>query len=96
VLQGKLAVLIFSDSGEITDTVIIDGKNVRGIDIKPGTWHSIVALESGTVIFETKDGPYVAATDKDFGSWAPDEKSPDKTAYLAKINKYLTTRCSSD
>jgi cupin fold WbuC family metalloprotein len=30
-----------------------------GLDIPAGQWHSIEVLESGTVILEVKDGPYI-------------------------------------
>lgn len=31
---------------------------VPGMTIAKGQWHKLVSLESGTVIFEAKDGPY--------------------------------------
>jgi cupin fold WbuC family metalloprotein len=89
VLQGSLAVLIFNDQGRITDTLILDCRKSFGIDIKPGVWHSIVGLVSGTVIFETKDGPYIQATDKDFALWAPEENTPESRQFLAMLKNNL-------
>ena len=30
-----------------------------GVHIPAGQWHTLEVLESGTVIFEVKDGPYM-------------------------------------
>lgn len=88
VFQGSLAVIFFNDTGDLKDVVILN-EQVKGIDIKPGVWHSIVALESGTVIFEVKTGPYIQATDKDFAPWAPQENIPEARVYLEKMKKYI-------
>ena len=37
-------------------------KNVFGIHIPKNTWHKVEVLQSGTVIFEVKDGPYTPLT----------------------------------
>ena len=34
------------------------GSTVVGLNIPIGQWHTVRALESGTVIMEVKDGPY--------------------------------------
>ena len=38
---------------------------VVAVNIPTGQWHTVKALESGTVILEMKDGPYVPITDAD-------------------------------
>ncbi len=30
----------------------------RMIDVEKDRWHSLICLESGSVLFESKDGPY--------------------------------------
>ncbi len=76
-LQGKAAVLIFDDAGRVRDRAEISpaGATVL-VEIPAGAWHTLAALQSGTVLFESKPGPYAAETDKDFASWAPGEDSP--------------------
>jgi len=81
VLRGKCTVVIFDDIGTITDCVPLDGKENAGIDISPGVWHSLICDIPGTVLFETKDGPYIPATDKDFAVWAPAEGDPAATGF---------------
>jgi cupin fold WbuC family metalloprotein len=81
ILRGKCTVILFNDVGTITDCIPLDGKENVGIDISPGVWHSVICDAPGTVLFETKDGPYVPATDKDFAVWAPIEGDPAAAGY---------------
>ena len=47
----------YDDSGNLTETIdMIPGGVVLNVPI--GQWHSLKSLESGTVLFECKDGPY--------------------------------------
>lgn len=76
-LRGRIAVFEFDASGEIKDCIILDpNKGNFGIEIAPGTYHSLISLESGSVAFEVKKGPYELATAKDFAIWAPAEGEP--------------------
>lgn len=82
VLRGSVAVLLFSDRGEVVRReVLCPGKN-PGIEIAPGEWHTLCALEPGTIVFEVKDGPYNPLTDKNFAPWAPNENHPDAPRVL--------------
>ncbi len=77
ILKGKAVVLEFDDNGIVTDYILLDSsKGNYGVDILPGSWHTIIAL-TPCVVFESKDGPYVKVTDKDFASWAPKEGDPN-------------------
>ena len=72
ILKGKVAAVEYSGSGEITDFCILDPDTGNfGIEFAPHLWHSLIALESGTVVYEVKDGPWDPADDKFFASWAP-------------------------
>ena len=86
ILRGKLALLIFTDTGGIdfeqSRVLSADGGSL-GMDIPPGFWHSLVALED-TVIYEVKGQPsggYVQAQDKDFAPWSPEEGSREADDY---------------
>lgn len=66
ILRGKLKVLFYNDMHELTNSILLDPIIGNfGIEIPMGQWHSIEVLESGTVIFEVKDGPYSPITEKD-------------------------------
>ena len=52
LLRGRIAVFLFDNKGEITQTQILDPKEgVYGAEIKAGTWHGLLVLESGSVIY---------------------------------------------
>ena len=60
ILRGKVRVSIYNDYGQITESVVLslaDGK--YGVDIAKNVWHGVECLESGSVIFEVKEGPFV-------------------------------------
>ena len=42
----------------IEDVVLSQESGNYGVDIPKGVWHRVEALESGSVIFECKEGPF--------------------------------------
>lgn len=59
ILRGKAEEILYDNQGNITDRILMQpGFGCVGIDIEKGRWHKIISLETGTVIFEAKDGPY--------------------------------------
>lgn len=60
LLRGKLRMMFYNDDKEIIEETILSPDSANyGIHIPAGVWHAMEVLASGTVIFETKDGPYV-------------------------------------
>ena len=60
LLRGKLRMMFYNDDKEIIEETILSSESTNyGIHIPAGVWHSMEVLASGTVIFETKDGPYM-------------------------------------
>ncbi len=60
LLRGKVVVQTFNDDGSMIDSIELcpdDGK--YGANIPKGVWHKIESMESGSVIFECKEGPFV-------------------------------------
>lgn len=58
-LRGRLVVVIFSCGGQVRARWELGpglGK-VAVVDLEHGVWHSMVALEEDTVVFEVKVGP---------------------------------------
>lgn len=86
VLRGRLGLVIFDDGGGILKVVELSaGGGDLGVDIPHGNWHSVVGLESGTVFFETKAGPYLPLTQEERAPWAPGEGEPAALGYLGKL-----------
>lgn len=89
-LRGRFAALIFSDSGDAEQVIPFGARGgTAGVDVPAGAWHAIVSLESGSVFFETKPGPYEPLSDKDWAPWAPAEGSAEAPAYLAKLEEIV-------
>lgn len=59
-LRGRLVEEFYDDLGRICEEAIDLSPNgpVVALNIPIGQWHTVRALESGTVILECKDGPY--------------------------------------
>ena len=60
LLKGKIRVNLFNDAGNVTESVVLNPSDgVYGVDIPKNVWHNVECLESGSVIFEVKEGPFV-------------------------------------
>jgi cupin fold WbuC family metalloprotein len=88
LLQGRLGVVFFDEKGNVTQAAILaPGGEAVGVTVPHGEFHTFVSLESGTVFFESKAGPYQALTDGERSPWAPGEGSDDSAVYLAELRK---------
>jgi cupin fold WbuC family metalloprotein len=87
VLEGALDLLIFDDSGAISERVEMSPDNVRAVEVPPGTWHTYICREPGTIALEVKQGAYVPTPEEDFAPWAPPENAPGSTEYLASLRR---------
>ena len=60
ILRGKVRVTTHRDDGSIIEDVVLCAEEGRyGVNIPKGVWHKLESLESGSVIFECKEGPFV-------------------------------------
>ena len=56
-IRGHFEEYFYDENGNLTDTIdMVPGGVV--LNIEKGLWHSLKCLESETVLFEAKDGPY--------------------------------------
>ena len=61
ILRGRVRVNIYNDRGEVTQTTVLcQEEGNLGVDIPKELWHNVECLEPGSVIFEVKEGPFVA------------------------------------
>lgn len=59
LLRGKIRWHFYDDAGKETESVVLDANSdVRCINVEKARWHSLECLESGSVLFESKDGKY--------------------------------------
>lgn len=60
ILRGKVRVTTHNDDGSIKEDVVLSQESGNyGVDIPKNVWHKLESLESGSVIFECKEGPFV-------------------------------------
>ncbi len=86
VLKGKLLVLEFDIHGNIAGHAVLDpSEGSHGAEIPPRTYHMIIALEPGTMVYEIKNGPYSPINDKNWAPWAPREGEPGNPEYMRAI-----------
>ncbi|MBR5298337.1 MAG: WbuC family cupin fold metalloprotein [Parabacteroides sp.] len=84
LLRGKVILFLFDEKGNITNKQLLDpSKGLYGAEIKAGIWHSLLVLESGTVIYEIKEGPFAPLSSENFAPWSPDPSEENK------IKKYM-------
>ena len=58
-LRGRLVEEFYDEDGRFREEIeLAPGGPVVALNIPAGQWHTVRALESGTVIMEVKDGPY--------------------------------------
>ena len=66
VLRGRVVEEYYSPDGSVEESVEVAACGpVCALNIPAGRWHSLRALESGTVILEMKDGAYEPVREED-------------------------------
>ena len=63
-LRGHFEEYFFDAAGHLTDTFDMRPGGLV-VNVPAGQWHSLRSLESGTVLFECKDGPYEPMGEED-------------------------------
>lgn len=59
VLRGKIRWIFYDEQGNETEQVTLDANGwPRMLNVERDRWHSLVCLESGSILYESKDGPY--------------------------------------
>lgn len=92
LMRGSLGVLIFDDSGTITEArTLVAGGACCGLTLAANVWHSVVSLEAGTIVLEVKQGPFVPLAPEERAIWAPADGSAATSSYLADMQSRFST-----
>ena len=60
LLRGRVMVKTYNDDGSVIDSVeLCPDEGKYGVNIPKGVWHNLESLESNSVFFECKEGPFV-------------------------------------
>jgi cupin fold WbuC family metalloprotein len=89
-IRGSMALITFDHQGSVTG-ILRFGFEKQGSDLAAGAevassiWHTVVALEPGSVLLEVKAGPFDPNQPKDLAPWAPEEGSSMAQGYLQEM-----------
>jgi cupin fold WbuC family metalloprotein len=90
LISGRLGIILFSDAGAVTETVILSRENgILAADVPSGVFHTAVSMEPGTVFFEAKAGPYLPLGEAEIAAWAPRETDVGAAQYLEQLRQHL-------
>ena len=90
VLRGRLGCVVFDEAGTIVQSCVLAPGSARvGIDIPHGTFHTVFALEPGTIFFEAKAGPYQPLGEAECASWAPREGQAGCAEFCAMLERAI-------
>lgn len=90
LLRGKLGAVIFDEAGQVVSAVVLHPGQTA--DVPHGTFHTWLALEDGTIFFETKAGPYVPLAPDEKAAFAPPEGDPRVPDYLVWLKSLCPVR----
>lgn len=66
LIRGRVTVLFYNVDWVLTERFDLNPLvGNYGVQIPAGQWHTLEVLESGSVIFEVKDGPYMPSAPED-------------------------------
>lgn len=82
VLQGRLGLLTFDEAGQVLlRRELSVAAGCLGVDLAPGQYHALVALDGDCLFFECKAGPFTPLGEGERPAWAPREEAADAAAY---------------
>lgn len=87
-IRGRLALIMFDDVGDIASCyhfAVNQPDTAAGVEVPAGCWHTVVALEPGSILLEVKAGPFDPSMPKEMAPWAPDEGTEAARSYLATL-----------
>jgi cupin fold WbuC family metalloprotein len=95
-VRGLFALVVFDDEGNVQEVIHFGTEHYAktqdlsvGVDLTPGIWHTIVALQPGSILLELKAGPFNPNAAKEPAPWAPDEGTEDGVQYLRALRERI-------
>lgn len=93
-VRGRMTLVLFDELGRVMQTVPFgtvpcDEGCDAGVEISPGTWHTVLADLPGAVLFEVKAGPFQLQRAKEWAPWAPAEGTVEVAAYMAELRQIV-------
>jgi len=85
-----MALVEFDADGKVNTVIHMGSEKYRaslavGVEVTPDSWHTVVALEPGSILLEVKAGPFDPTEPKELAPWAPEEGSEMAERYLEEL-----------
>ena len=94
-VKGKFALVEIFDDGEFKQFTVFSSErfsqaddSIFGVEITPDIWHTVIALEVGSVLLEIKEGPFNSEIAKEPAIWAPEPQSVGVSEYLLSLYSF--------
>jgi len=86
LLRGTVLAVAFNDDGSIRDHAVLNrNSGTLGVEFEENTFHMLTSLESGSVVYEIKEGPFVPHTEGSSAPWAPNEGTCESKIFLQSV-----------
>jgi cupin fold WbuC family metalloprotein len=86
LLRGTVLAVTFNDDGTICNHAVLNrNSGTLGIEFEENTFHMLTSLETGSVVYEIKEGPFVPHTEGSSAPWAPKEGTDESAAFLQSV-----------
>lgn len=90
LLKGKILAVVFNDDGTIRDHAILNRETgVLGVEFVENAYHMLTSLETGSVVYEIKEGPFIPHTEETSAPWSPKEGSAEAKSFLETVFEQL-------
>lgn len=71
ILRGRILWMFYDENGNETERVTLDADgDIRMLNVERDRWHSLVCLEEGSVLYESKNGAYQPLAEDEI--WNPE------------------------
>lgn len=84
-IRGRMVLVVFDETGKIASChhfATNQSDTAAGVEVPAGCWHTVVALEPGSILLEVKAGPFDPSIPKEMAPWAPEEGTAAASIYL--------------
>ncbi len=86
LLRGTVLAVVFNDDGTIRDHFVLNAATGNlGVEFEENFFHMLTALESGSAVYEIKEGPFVPHTEGSSAPWAPQEGTSEAKSFLISV-----------
>lgn len=59
IIRGAIREYFYDENGKVVEAITLRfGEGIPMLVVPKGAWHNLECLESGTIIYESKDGAY--------------------------------------